>query len=64
MKTLGEMLERMYRLSVWDEKGRQFLPVFDYEWRDVTGYARAETAITTNTTMWLKDYPEQADNTP
>jgi hypothetical protein len=59
MKTLPDMLVRMYSMSVWDEKGRQFLPIFDYEWRDVMGYQRADEAITNNTQNWINDHPEE-----
>lgn len=55
MKTLQEMLERMYRLSVWTNEGKQYLPIFDYEWRDVTSYVPAEEAIIHNTTLWLNE---------
>lgn len=58
MKTLGQMLEAMYRLAVWDNKGRQYLPVWDYEWRDVENYMPAEEAIVHNVTLWLNDEKE------
>ena len=58
MDTLHDMLETMYRLSVWDSKGRQYLPVWDYEWQDVTTYIPAEDAIRTNVTAWLRDHVE------
>lgn len=63
-RTLADMLTRMYELSVWDNKGRQYLPVFDYAWRDVMAYCRANTAIVANTTGWINDHPEQMEKTP
>lgn len=55
MKALHEMLETMYRLAVWDSEGRQYLPVWDYEWRHVTNYVPAEEAIKTNLRNWIND---------
>ena len=48
MPKLYDMLTRMYSLSVWDAVGRQYLPVFDYDWRNVSHYECAKTAIQTN----------------
>jgi hypothetical protein len=58
------MLARMYRLSVWDAAGKQFLPVFAYDWDHVMAYCHAETAIIANTTGWISDHPEQIERTP
>lgn len=55
MKTLDEMLVRMYALAVWDHAGRQYLPVFDYAWKDVAAYMPAEDAIRTNCDAWQQD---------
>jgi hypothetical protein len=48
MIKLYDMLVRMYSLSVWDSTGKQYLPVFDYEWRYVSHYEVAKSAIETN----------------
>lgn len=52
---LHDVMIRMYRLSVWDANGKQYLPVFDYEWRDATTYMPAEQAIMTNSLAWFQD---------
>ena len=54
--SLPAMLERMYKLSVWTGEGKQYLPVFDYEWRDITNYLPAKEAITHNTLLWFHDH--------
>lgn len=59
MNGLSAMLIRMYSMSVWDNQGRQYLPVFDYEWRDIMGYTRADEAIITNTQAWVTDHTEE-----
>lgn len=53
MIDITTMLEKMYRLSVWDARGKQFLPVFT---RDRTGevefYTWAPDAIMLNVQEW------------
>jgi len=39
-----EELERMYRLAVWDNEGRQWLPVMGYGGQ-VEVYMRAQAAL-------------------
>ncbi len=63
MIKLPAMLERMYALSVWNSEGKQFLPTFDYEWRDVTNYLPAEEAIMHNTNLWFQDQGTPHDKT-
>lgn len=41
---IGLALIRLYRLSVWDAQGRQYLPVFRGDWT-VTRYAPAVEAL-------------------
>ena len=45
---LFEVLERMYRLAVWDAKGRMYMPIFDYDFNNVEVYAPADEAINAN----------------
>lgn len=61
-ENFADMLTYMYSISVWDNEGRQYLPVFDYEWKQVTNYAPAREAISTNTNSWFQDhgYPSDA----
>lgn len=52
---LPVILERMYHLAVWDNLGHQYLPIFDYEWLEVTNYMPAEEAIPHNVQLWYRD---------
>lgn len=38
-------LLQMYRMAVWDNAGRMYLPVWDYENKEITNYARANEAL-------------------
>ncbi len=55
MHTIHTMLIRMFHLAVWDNAGRQYLPVFDYD-GSVMVYARAYEAIKTNTNEWTQEH--------
>lgn len=46
--SLGGMLLRMHGMPVWDRQGRQYYPVFDYDWKNISHYARAEEASALN----------------
>lgn len=46
--SLHAMLMRMHAMPVWDNAGRQYYPVFDYDWKNVSHYALAEDAATVN----------------
>ncbi len=39
-----DRLIQMYRMSVWDSKGRQYLPVYGYDGQ-ITNYAPAREAL-------------------
>ena len=56
MITLHGMVETMYRLSVVDKAGQQYLPLFSYDWTKVEAYDRAEDAIRANTANWINDF--------
>lgn len=45
-----EFLNKMYKMAVWDNEGRQYLPVQDYDGQ-ISHYARATEAIE----VWLHD---------
>ena len=42
---IGIQLIRLYRLSVWDAQGRQYLPVMAYNRTEITHYAPALDAL-------------------
>ena len=60
MKTLHEMLIRMFKMAVWDNQGRQYLPVFNFDWKHVLHYAPAEDASGQNTTRWIYSHNNTA----
>ncbi len=41
---LMERMVQMYRMSVWDHKGRMYMPVYDYGGQ-ICAYMRAEEAL-------------------
>jgi hypothetical protein len=43
----------MHSLAVWDNKGHQYLPIFDRNWEHVEMYAPALEAEEININNWL-----------
>ncbi len=47
-------LTKMFAMAVWDNQGRQYLPVWGYD-RKISNYARAHEAIEIFNRTWLEE---------
>lgn len=57
MKEIFEMLDRLYRMAVWDVEGRMYMPVqgYDGEWAAYRP-AREALAIFYEDVGWTEDW--------
>ena len=51
---LHKRLCQMHRLAVWDNKGREYLPLYGYDWQ-IEAYAPAKEAIDIFWTVWYQE---------